>query len=100
MGSLLVAILLLYVFWWNVAGLPSAGFRMPERFYPIGQILGLEQRWAMFAPSPLKNDGWYVIPGKLKNGKEVDLFRNGKEITWAKPMLVSATIKTSAGRSI
>jgi len=93
MGSLLIAILLLYVFLWNVAGLPSAGLRMSERFYAIGQILGLEQRWAMFAPAPLKNDGWYVIPGKLKNGKEVDLFRNGEEITWAKPMPVSATYK-------
>jgi hypothetical protein len=56
-------------------------------------LLGIDQKWNMFAPYPLKDDGWYVIPGKLKNGHTVDLFRDGKEVTWAKPALVSATYK-------
>ena len=88
-----VAILLLYVFFWNVATVPNSSIRISERFRSIGEALGLAQAWTMFSPYPLKDDGWYVIPGKLKNGKQVDLFSNGKEITWAKPDVVSATYK-------
>jgi predicted DCC family thiol-disulfide oxidoreductase YuxK len=88
-----VALLLLYVFFWNLATIPNSGYRISERLRSIGEFLGLAQAWTMFTPSPLKDDGWYVIPGKLKNGREVDLFRDGKEISWAKPLLVSATYK-------
>ncbi|PSN13512.1 hypothetical protein C7271_22460 [filamentous cyanobacterium CCP5] len=45
----------------------------------------------MFAPYPMTEDGWYVIPGILKNGTEVDLFRQGKKVIWQKPDLVSKT---------
>jgi hypothetical protein len=31
-----------------------------------------------------------VIPGKLKNGAEVDLFRGGSPVSWEKPDVVSA----------
>jgi predicted DCC family thiol-disulfide oxidoreductase YuxK len=88
-----VALLLLYVFFWNLATIPNSGYRISERLRSIGEFLGLAQAWTMFTPSPLKDDGWYVIPGKLKNGREVDLFRDGKEMSWAKPLLVSATYK-------
>jgi predicted DCC family thiol-disulfide oxidoreductase YuxK len=91
-GSL-VALLLLYVFLWNIGSVPNSRFKMSERVRSIGELLGLAQGWTMFTPYPLKDDGWYVIPGKLKNGRQVDLFRNGEEITWAKPELVSATYK-------
>lgn len=91
--SFFVAALLLYVFVWNSATVPGSGVKISEPYQSIGVLLGLEQSWSMFAPSPLKHDGWYVIPGKLKNGQQVDLFRDGEEITWAKPTLVSATYK-------
>ena len=91
--SAVVGFILVYVFFWNVATLPNSHLKISERFRSIGEALGLSQAWTMFTPYPLKDDGWYVIPGKLKNGKQVDLFRDGKEITWAKPALVSATYK-------
>lgn len=28
----------------------------------------------MFTPQPPADDGWWVMPGKLRNGREVDLF--------------------------
>jgi predicted DCC family thiol-disulfide oxidoreductase YuxK len=92
-GSVLVIVLLAYVFVWNLTTLRGRSLRLGERQRLIGEILGLEQSWDMFAPYPLKEDGWYVIPGKLKNGTEVDLFREGKPVSWAKPQLVSATFK-------
>ncbi|SEV96515.1 HTTM domain-containing protein [Natrinema salifodinae] len=31
-----------------------------------------DQHWRMFAPDPLQTDGWYVVPGELENGSEID----------------------------
>jgi hypothetical protein len=28
----------------------------------------------MFAPTPVREDGWYVAPGKLLDGRMVDVF--------------------------
>ena len=47
---------------------------MPTILKPIATVTRVDQTWDMFAPSPLTDDGWYVIPGKLKNGIEVDVF--------------------------
>ena len=46
----------------------------------------------MFAPGVGKDDGWYVIPGRLKDGSEVDLYftRAGAPVSYRKPPLVSA----------
>ncbi len=60
----------------------------------------------MFAPYPAKNDGWYVIPGTLRNGQQVDLmpaithydFRVGEELSWGKPRYVAGTLKNEHWR--
>jgi hypothetical protein len=36
-------------------------------------------------------DGWYVMPGKLVNGREIDVFRDGAPLDWAKPAHVADT---------
>jgi hypothetical protein len=46
---------------------------MPEPLVRAGQMLSIGQKWDMFAPYPLKDDGWYVIPGTLRDGRTVDL---------------------------
>jgi predicted DCC family thiol-disulfide oxidoreductase YuxK len=78
-----------YVLWWNIATLPSTA-PMPRAIRWIGQMLQISQRWDMFAPVPMKSDGWYVIPGMLADGRLVDLMRGGGPISWEKPALVSA----------
>ena len=40
----------------------------------------------MFAPQPYGNDGWFVVVGQLENGKLVDVFRGGKEVSWDPPL--------------
>jgi hypothetical protein len=86
--------LVCYVFLWNAAGVPGSPVRLSERERILGNLLALDQEWGMFAPFPSKNGGWYVIPGRLRNGKVVDLFNDGAPVTWAKPPLVSATFKS------
>jgi hypothetical protein len=86
-----IGLLLVYVFLWN---LRAINYQLGSRFLPnslnrIAQVTHVDQGWGMFAPKPFTQPGWYVFPGKLKNGKEVDLFLGdstiGKPIRWGKP---------------
>ncbi|QLG50499.1 HTTM domain-containing protein [Natrinema halophilum] len=43
-----------------------------------------DQSWRMFAPEPLQTDGWYVVPGELENGTEVDAMYES-EVSWEPP---------------
>jgi hypothetical protein len=46
----------------------------------------------------MRDDGWYIIPAKLRNGKEVDLFTNGGPVTFNKPDYVSRTYANTRWR--
>lgn len=69
--NLLAAFFLFYVLLWNAGTVSS--FAMPATAYTMGYFLGLDQYWTMYAPSPPREDGWWVIPGTLRNGERVDL---------------------------
>lgn len=96
--SLTLVAVLLYVILWNVANLPTPPLRLAGPVRSAAYVLGLDQTWAMFAPSPLKDDGWYVIPGRLRNGKAVDLFRNGGDVRWERPHSVSGSYPNTRWR--
>lgn len=53
----------------------------------ISRLLRLDQSWSIFAPAPPRDDGWYVIPAKLKDGTEVDLLKDGQPVSWEKPSI-------------
>ena len=74
MINLLALFFLFYVFCWNLTTVSS--FKIPEPLVPLGPLLGLEQDWVMFAPGPPKDDGWYLIPGTLRSGQQVELLEN------------------------
>lgn len=65
---------------WNLSTIrkqwPKAPI-VPSEVRWLGHLLRLDQNWNMFAPYPLKDDGWYVIPGVLAGGGEVDLWAGG-----------------------
>ncbi|CAN5528813.1 hypothetical protein BH24ACT22_BH24ACT22_07510 [soil metagenome] len=69
--NLLGAFFLFYVLLWNVGTVSP--FAMPATAYTVGYFLGLDQYWTMYAPGPPKDDGWWVIPGNLRNGNQADL---------------------------
>jgi hypothetical protein len=58
----------------------------------------------MFAPAPLKDDGWYVIPGQLRSGVAMDVFQTMYDFTqllpvrWEKPAAVAQTYKNQRWR--
>lgn len=83
---------------WNFAGLPDRKFQFPEVLTPVIFSFELSQKWDMFAPFPLTEDGWYVIPAQLHNGQEIDLFQGGQPVTWHKPQWVARTYKNQRWR--
>src|SRR5258706_1539815 len=90
---------ILYVLVLNLCMLPGLGLRIPDNVRSVTNILGVDQLWDMFAPFPAKDDGWYVIPGKLRNGAVVDLFRAGKPVDFAKPNYASLEYKNHRWRN-
>jgi hypothetical protein len=79
---------------------------MPERARPLGYLLGLRQDWGVFAPNPTKMGGWYVIPGTLRSGQQVDLmaaavhndFELREGVSWEEPENISETLKNKYWR--
>lgn len=73
--NLAVGALMIYVLVINIQGLPVAGYSAanPSRF--VRPMLGLNQRWDMFAPAPPSMDVWFVVQGELLNGAVVDVLR-------------------------
>jgi hypothetical protein len=100
--NLLAFIFLSYVLCWNLTTVSV--LTMPERLLPVGPFLGLDQRWGMFAPSPSREDGWYVIPGNLRGGQQTNLMSVTRDdygmhgVSWEKPQDVNATFKNEHWR--
>lgn len=91
-GAVLSVVALSGAFWWNVQTLNS-DYSMVQPWRTVAVYFRLDQKWNMFAPYPLKEDGWYVIPGELRNGEKVSLFQHPQRepADWEKPDDVSAT---------
>jgi hypothetical protein len=102
--NLLALFFLLYVFCWNLTTISE--FAIPERTRPLGYLLGLRQDWGVFAPEPRETGGWYVIPGSLHSGKQVNLMtaaiRNDFDlregVSWEQPEDVANTLKNKYWR--
>ena len=56
----------------------------------MANLVRLDQNWAMFAPFPFKQDGWFVLVATLAEGSQVDLLQGGKPVRWEKPAPVAS----------
>ncbi|MFB6262700.1 MAG: HTTM domain-containing protein, partial [Bradymonadaceae bacterium] len=88
---------LLIAFAWNLQTVRATWFA-PEPVQRAAVYLRLDQRWDMFAPYPSKDDGWYVVPGQLRDGTTVDVFRSKRSVDWSKPSDVSDTFRNQRWR--
>lgn len=48
-------------------------------------MTGLYQRWGVFVDMPNILDGWFVVEGRLADGREVNLFQGTSKVAWDKP---------------
>ena len=56
-----------------------------------------DQYWTMFAPEPMRTDGWYVVPGRLEDGDRVDALHD-RPVRWETPRDVTATYPNARWR--
>lgn len=66
------AALLAYVVVWNVGLWQSRDFTPSAAILPFGKTFALWQKWGMFTQFP--DTGWFAVPGRLVDGRGVDLF--------------------------
>ncbi|BAQ66671.1 HTTM domain-containing protein [Geminocystis sp. NIES-3709] len=92
-NSFICLFLFVCIYYSNLTGFNFLNVNVPPFIQNLTLALRLDQKWSMFSPYPYLEDGWFVITAKLKNGAEIDLFNEGKSISWEKPKLVSATFK-------
>ncbi|MBX2885678.1 MAG: HTTM domain-containing protein [Granulosicoccus sp.] len=59
----------------NITGLNTVKIKTPKHVVSATQVSRLSQRWGMFAPVPLRYSLYPAIPGTLRDGTEVDLFK-------------------------
>lgn len=79
---------IIFIFLWNVQTL---GYNaVPNAIEFIGPLTRVDQYWNMFAPYPLRDDGWYVVEGSLVDERKVDLMRNKIGVSFEKPLNVAA----------
>ena len=50
----------------------------------IAMFLKIDQVWAMYAPYPRKEDGWYLLSGQFEDGTQLDLW-NGEYFLSTEP---------------
>ncbi len=86
---------LFYIFAWNVRTIDFDRYEpyFSMRWNWIGDALRLDQLWAMFAPFPLTQDGWLLLPARLADGQKVDLMTEGKPVVWSEPANLARTFK-------
>ena len=86
LGSLTAAFIFYVVTSYNVHGLPQVTQATPPHVYQVAKATRLDQRWDMFAPFPLTTSIYVTIPGKLRNGTEVNLYpQTSNDPNWERP---------------
>ena len=82
LAAVVIVVSVLFVGLYNVQVLTNradAGPQdtVPEPLETYGETASLTQHWTMFAPDPLRETGWYRLPGRLENGTTVDVAHGG-----------------------
>lgn len=91
---------IVYVLLWNMGNEKSwPGWRLSPEVQVLGQATRMDQRWNMFSPGPLTEDGWFVIEGVRRDGTRCDLLGDGERpVSWDKPEWIASTYKNERWR--
>lgn len=97
--NLLALLALTIVLMWNMQVWVES-YELPKDVQTGAKFIGLNQNWGMFAPNPLKVDGWYVVQGTYVGETESEFLyeSNGITTTFEKPENVSSTFENSRWR--
>jgi vitamin K-dependent gamma-carboxylase-like protein len=105
--DVLCAVFLIYLLGWSVGVARDPTYRAPAAVEWLGGSVFLQQDWRMFSEPPGRT-GWIVIPARLADGTELDLFRAGgpaprgdagaAPVAWEKPARVARTFRNDRWR--
>jgi len=68
-----------------------------KEFEPL-MLIRLYANWGMFAPNPPNTSGWFVTVARQVNGHEVDVWNDGKPVSFDPPDLPSTTYRRERWR--
>jgi hypothetical protein len=73
------AILILYVFSWNLAEVPAVAARIhvPDAYLRPGDVLQLGQKWDLFSPGPRSQEFSYLVTYILADGSQASTLEGG-----------------------
>ncbi len=83
---------------WNISNTEGWLLGVSDNVKKFGFTLRLDQRWNMFAPYVMKNDGWFVMDAITPQGKHIDINRDGAPVDFSKPDNVLKLIKDDRWR--
>ena len=89
-SHLFAASLVLAFLAWNLGTIRVLPARLQVALTPPFSLLRVDQVWDMFAPFPSKEDGWFVLPAELSDGRQIDLMHPDRGApSYDKPRRVS-----------
>ena len=91
------AVVLMMVVYWNLSNVRQLDISRPNFISHIGATTRISQKWSMFAPHPIRTDGWLVAPGTLTDGSVVDV-RSKVAVEWDKPKHVAESYDNNRWR--
>ena len=91
------AVVLVMVVYWNLSNVRQLDISRPSFISHIGATTRISQKWSMFAPHPIRTDGWLVAPGTLTDGSVVDV-RSRAAVEWGKPKHVAESYDNNRWR--
>lgn len=90
-GQKLAALSLALIGLWNLSTIKALPVSVQRVLTPGFQLLRIDQLWNMFAPHPLKDDGWMVVEGTLADGRMLNVLKPGQSLGFDKPHQLSQT---------
>lgn len=93
MAEVVAAVCLTLVLLWNLWTTDPQKWNrwLPPSVAALGYTLRLDQSWALFAPTPVTDDGWMICEAELFDGSHIDLLRSGQKVDFSKPPHLSST---------
>jgi hypothetical protein len=88
--TIVAGIFIAFVLALNVLSLsePNTAVRRPA------ELLGIDQHWTMFAPSPTRLDGWFLVVATQADGRSIDLLAE-QPMSWDPPTSFRVGIRTT-----
>ena len=95
--NLIPTFVIMIVFFWNLGHFKQDNY-LDKTFNEIAIFFRFDQNWNMFAPSPFKDDGWFILWGTYADGTEKNLFGREKQLKYERPKDLSAEMSSQRWR--